>query len=297
MNKVIIVILFSFSTFIGNNKIFAQENDSLDSLLNVSSVKKIYIKNAFKSNRIINSHSIEFVPKGAMDFRILHRFGLLSDGLNNFLGLDDATMRMSFDFGLLEHVQIGFGRSTFKKEFDGYIKYALIRQQEGKKNIPITLAFASGITINSFKSNDANFNKHFSNRIAYYMQTLIGRKFNENFSLQLMPGLVHNNYTIIQPNDIYTLGFGSRLKISKRVAITLDYSILLNGKVKDVTYNPLSIGVDIETGGHVFQLHLSNANGTNERAIATETTNNFAKGQISFGFNISRMFQLKKQKL
>jgi hypothetical protein len=296
MYKVNIVAIISIITLMLSKNVIAQK-DTLDSLLDITSTPKNYIKNAFKSNRIINSHSIEFIPKGAMDLRILHRFGLLSDGLNNFLGLDEATMRMSFDFGVLENVQIGVGRSTFKKEFDGYFKYAIVRQQEGNKIVPITLALASGITINSYKSNDANFNKHFSNRVAYYMQVLLGKKFNNNLSLQIMPGIVHNNYTIIQPNDIYSIGMGGRLKISKRVALTLDYCVLLNGKMKDVNYNPLSIGVDIETGGHVFQLHVSNANGTNERAIITETTNQFTKGQISFGFNISRMFQIKKQKL
>jgi hypothetical protein len=290
--------LLHFICFLIAIKTYAQPTE-IDSLLNNTAPKKILVKNAFKSNRIINAHSIEFIAPGSMDFRILHRFGLISEGGSNFFGLDQATMRMSFDFGVLNNLQIGIGRSTFKKEFDGYVKYAPLRQYSGEESFPFTLALAAGVTLNTQNSTDENYKSNFANRLAYFFQTIIGRKFNENLSLQIMPTMVHSNFVPLttQPNDVFALGLGGRYKVSKRVAITLDYAAVLNGKQKNVQYNPLSVGVDIETGGHVFQLHVSNANGMNERAFITETTNNWSKGQFSFGFNISRMFQLKKQRI
>lgn len=298
MYKKITASIIALSCIATSNYASAQSTD-MDSLLSSDVPKKVFVKNAFKSNRVINSHSVEFIAPGAMDFRILHRFGVLSEGGSNFFGLDQATMRMSFDFGVLENLQIGIGRSTFKKEYDAYFKYAPIRQQTGKNNVPLTIAFTGGLTLNSAASADSVYKLHFSNRMAYYFQTIIGRKFSDNLSLQIMPTMVHNNFVPLssQPNDVFALGFGGRIKLTKRVALTVDYLALLNGKVANVNYNPLTVGVDIETGGHVFQLHLSNANGMNERAFITETTNTWGKGQIGFGFNISRMFQVKKRKV
>jgi hypothetical protein len=134
--------------------------------------------------------------------------------------------------------------------------------------------------------------------MAYYVQTIIGRKFSDRISLQLTPTMVHQNLVPLasQPNDVFAVGFGGRIKASQRIAFTWDYFYNINGLEKGVTYNPLSVGVDIETGGHVFQLHFSNAAGMNERAFITETTNTWEKVDLRFGFNLSRIFQLKKAK-
>jgi hypothetical protein len=194
---------------------------------------------------------------------------------------------------------IGIGRSTYKKELDGCIKYAPVMQSTGEGQMPFTLALVAGMTMHTLEWSDTSIENYFSSRLGYYFQAIIGRKFSESISLQLMPTMVHKNLVALatQPNDVYALGVGGRVKISKRVAFTCDYSYRLNVPEDDIFNNPLSIGVDIETGGHVFQLHLSNAIGMNEAALITETVGSWGKGEIRFGFNLSRVFQLKKKKV
>jgi hypothetical protein len=273
--------------------------DDLLGLLGEDKPKKERVKYAFKSPRVINSHSIEFLNPGTLDFRILHRFGQLDQGYKNFFGLDQASMRMSFDFGIMHNLMVGVGRSTFKKEVDAFIKYAPIRQSTGPWSSPVTVALVSGITMDGLPWADPNRENYFTSRLAYYYQIIIGRKFSEAFTLQLSPTMVHKNLVqqATDKNDIYGLGIGGRLKLSKRIAFTWDYTHVLVGMPDSGYYNPLSVGLDIETGGHVFQLHFSNATGMNERAFITETTGKWGKGEIRFGFNLSRVFQLKKPKL
>jgi hypothetical protein len=274
----------------------AQDKDLLD-LVDTDKPKKEIVKNAFKSIRVINGHSIEFLSPGTMDFRILHRFGQLNVP-NNFGGLDQASMRLGFDFGVTRYLQFGVGRSTFKKEYDGYIKLAPIRQSTGTHSFPATIALVGGMTLNSLPYADPTIKNYFSSRLAYYGQVIIGRKFSEGLTLQVTPTIVHNNIVPFasQSNDVYSVGFGGRLKMSKRMALTWDYFYLLNGIEEGVNYNPLSVGVDIETGGHVFQLHVSNSAGMNERAFITETTGSWEKFDVRLGFNLSRIFQISHKK-
>jgi hypothetical protein len=277
-------------------QIKAQED--LLALVGKDKPKKERVKYAFKSPRVINGHSMEFLNPGTMDVRILHRFGPLDQGYKNFFGFDQANMRMGFDFGILHNLMIGIGRSNVKKELDGFIKYAPIRQSTGPGSFPVTVALVAGMTWNTSPWDDPKRQNFFTSKLAYYFQTIIGRKFSEAFTLQVSPTLVHNNLVALhtQSNDIYALGVGARLKVTKRVAITCDYFHNFNGLVEDVNYDPLSVGFDIETGGHVFQLHFSNAVGMNERAFITETTNSWSKKQMRFGFNLSRVFQISKKK-
>ena len=272
--------------------------DDLLSLVGEDKPKKERVKYAFKSPRVINAHSMEFLNPGTMDFRILHRFGTLDQGYKNFFGLDQATMRMGLDFGLLHNLMAGVGRSTFKKEVDAFVKYAPIRQSKGPWSSPVTLAVVSGITIDGLPWADPTRQNYFTSRLGFYNQVILGRKFSEGFTLQVMPTLVHKNLVqqAADANDIFAVGVGGRLKLSKRVAFTWDYTHVLTPMPAGY-YNPLSVGFDIETGGHVFQLHISNATGMNERAFITETTGQWGEGQVRFGFNLSRTFQLKKPKL
>lgn len=276
----------------------AMAQDDLLSLVSKDKPKKERVKYAFKSPRVINSHSIEFLNPGTMDVRILHRFGPLDQGYKNFYGFDQANMRMGLDFGILHNLMIGIGRSNVKKEVDGYIKFAPVRQSTGPGHFPLTFAVVAGTVWNTSPWEDPSRKNFFTSRLAYYFQAVIGRKFSEGFTLQFSPTLVHNNLVALttQSNDIYALGVGARLKLSKRIAFTCDYYHNFNGLIDDVNYDPLSVGFDIETGGHVFQLHFSNAIGMNERAFITETTNNWAKKQVRFGFNLSRVFQISKRK-
>lgn len=276
----------------------SQEQDLLK-LLGNDKPQKERVKYAFKSPRVINGHSMEFLNPGTMDFRILHRFGPLDQGYKNFFGLDQASMRMGFDFGIFHNLMAGLGRSTFKKELDAYVKFAPIRQSTGPKSSPLTVAAVAGITADGQPWADPNRQNFFSSRLAYYFQLILGRKFSESFTLQLAPTMVHKNLVQLQTdeNDIFGLEVGGRIKLSKRIALTWDYTHVVRGLPDSGYYNPLSIGFDIETGGHVFQLHFSNATGMNERAFITETTGQFGKGEIRFGFNLSRIFQIKKKKV
>ncbi len=290
--QIVAFVIFIFSAAFA----YAQEPSMLDEL--GSDATTDFATNAFKSPRVINGHSMEMLHEGTLDFRILHRFGDVSRGYYEFFGLDQASMRLAFDYGVTPNLMLGVGRSTNKKELDGFVKYRILWQSTGKRNMPFSLLWVSGVTMNGLK--DATGNPEvpttLSRRMGYYHELIIGRKFNEHFTLQLSPTMVHRN--IVQnklvSNELYALGIGGRYKVTKRLAIVWDYGYVFNRFPANLTRNPLSIGVDIETGGHVFQLHFSNAIGMNERAYLTDDNGNWAKGQIRFGFNLSRVFQIKK---
>lgn len=290
-------LLFLFIAILIGRTSFAQDGDLLK-LVNTDKPKKEYVDYAFKSTRVIMSHSLELLKPGTMDFRILHRFGNVNQGGYQFFGLDQATMRLGFDFGITKNFMLGIGRSTNKKEFDGFLKYRLIHQAEGPGSLPFSVVAVAGSTLQTLKWADPERKNYFSSRLAYYGQIIIGRKFTDGITLQVSPTLLHRNLvpTLNDPNDLYAVGVGGRFKISKRVSLNFDYYYRVNPNQFDGTHNPLSVGIDIETGGHVFQLHVTNAIGMNERIFLTETTNDWAKGDIQFGFNLSRTFQLKKKR-
>jgi hypothetical protein len=257
-----------------------------------------YATNAFKSPRVINGHSMEMLHEGTLDFRILHRFGDVSAGYYQFFGLDQASMRMAFDYGFTPNFMAGIGRSTNKKELDGFLKYRIFWQSTGKRNMPISLLWVSGMTINGMKDPVGNpeVQATFNRRLGYYHELIIGRKFNERLTMQLTPTLVHRNIVDnkLIANDLWALAFGGRYKVTQRMALVWDYGYVFNRFPANLSRNPLSLGVDIETGGHVFQLHFSNAVGMNERAYLSDDNGRWGKGEIRFGFNLSRIFQIKK---
>lgn len=258
--------------------------------------KKEYVSNAFKSSRVINGHSIEFIGKGVMDVRILHRFGTVSSGFSNLFGLDQASMRFGFDYGLFNNLTAGIGRSNVGKEWDGFIKFRPVWQSRGPGAFPFSVVLVSGVTLSTQPWADDKRKNFFSSRMGFYHEIIIGRKFSEKFSLQLSPTYVHRNLVVLETddNDVYALGIGGRFKLSKRIAFVADYHHNLRGLNREMYMNPLSVGFDIETGGHVFQLHFSNATGMNEKAFITSTTGRWSKGEIRFGFNLSRVFTVGK---
>jgi hypothetical protein len=252
---------------------------------------------AFKSSRVVNGQSIENVGVGVLDLKILHRFGNLNQGAYNLFGLDQASMRIGLDYGISQRLMIGAGRSTFEKQFDGFAKYKLIQQQTGLKNIPMSISLASTIMYKSLKDDPAStYLSYTSDKLSFAHQLILARKFNDYFTLQLTPTIVHYNLVASSslPNDFKSVGISFRQRISKRVNFTTEYFYRidkLNG------YNdPLTLGLDIETGGHVFQLHVTNSTGMTERTFINETTGAWGDGAIRFGFNITRAFTLKKPK-
>jgi hypothetical protein len=250
----------------------------------------------FKSTRVVNGQSIENVGKGVLDFKILHRFGQLSDGAYNLFGLDQASMRIGLDYGITKGLMVGVGRSTFEKQYDGYAKMRLLSQTTGSKNFPISVSYAGTVIYKSLKNTNTAYVPYESDRFSYAHQLLIARKFGDYFSLQLTPTLFH--YNLVEkssmPNDFLSLGISSRIRLSKRVNLTGEYFYRFTKL--DGYQNSLSVGFDIETGGHVFQLHVTNSTGMTERTFINETTGEWGKGNIRFGFNISRVFTIVKPK-
>ena len=234
--------------------------------------------------------------KGELDFRIMHRFGVFKNGFKDLFGLDYASMRMSFDYGISDKWMVGLGRSTILKDLDVFVKTRILQQTKGQKQVPISLLIAAGYIVTTQQS-FAVVKPTFGDRSSFYVQLIAGRKFNKNFSMQLSPLLVHNNSTLnpTDNNTIFGLGGGLRYKVSKRIALMLDYHHAF-GQLDNAITDPLSVGVDIETGGHVFQLHFSNVTGMNEKGYLTQTTGKFFKGDIRFGFNLSRIFHVGKKR-
>jgi hypothetical protein len=298
MKNLLFRLTLTIVTLFVSNILIAQDEDLLK-LVGDDKPKKEFVKNAFKSPRVINGQSMEFLRPGTMDFRILHRFGQLDQGYKNFFGLDQASMRMGFDFGILKNLMVGVGRSTYKKELDAYFKYAPLLQSTGKGGFPFTIAVVSGITMDGLPWADPTRKNFFTSKLAYYFQAIVGKKITEGLTLQFTPTVVHKNLVQLatDSNNVFALGFGGRLRLSRRLSLTWDYFHAYN-PLKDAVYqDPISVGIDIETGGHVFQLHFTNATGMNERAFITETTGRWGKGEVRFGFNLSRVFQIKKNKV
>jgi hypothetical protein len=276
----------------------ASAQDDLLSMIEDDSTETERVISSFKSTRVINSHSLENISAGVLDFRIMHRFGRLNTGAYELYGLDQATIRLGLDYGISDRLTVGFGRSTYYKELDGFIKYKLLWQTTGAKVMPVSVILISGMTVNGLKWADPDRENYFSSRLGYYYQMLIGRKFSDSFSLQLGPTFVHRNIvqTAEDEHDIYALEAGTRIRLSRRLAITADYFYVPPGQLDEQYGDVFSIGLDIETGGHVFQLHFTNATAMNEKTFITETDGKWSEGDIHFGFNISRVFTISDRK-
>jgi hypothetical protein len=271
------------------------QDDDLLSLLGEEETTDYAIA-SFKTNRVINLHSLENTGKGVFDFKISHRFNNIDQGFYDIFGLDGATIRFGGDFGITETLQVGVGRSTINKTYDGYVKYKFLRQSTGKKNMPITAAFFAGTAVQTLNNTDPARAVPFWDRFDYTFQLIMGRKFSEGFSAQLSPTLVHRNLvaTREEANDVFALGIAARQKLSKRVAINVEYIYVLPDQLAPQYTNSLSVGFDIETGGHVFQLHFTNSRGMFESNFITDTNEEWF-GDVSgirFGFNISRVFTI-----
>ena len=287
----------AFLVFLIPAGIFAQ--DDLMNLLNQNTPKETnYTTATFKSTRIMNGHSIERMKAGQLDVRISHRFGLVNSGAYEFFGLDQANIHLSLEYGLTNWLMVGVGRGTYEKTFDGFSKFSILRQSSGAKVMPVSVSVLTTIAEKSLKWPDQSRTNYFSSRLTYVGQVLVARKFNQAFSFQLSPTYIHRNLTTteLDPNDLYAVGAGGRIKLTKRISLNAEYFYLANPKanMSQQIYNPLTIGIDIETGGHVFQLLFTNSLAMIEKGFIGETTGSWRKGDIHFGFNISRVFTLKK---
>ena len=275
----------------------AQQQQDLLSLLGREETTE-YAAASFKTNRVINLHSLENTAHGILDAKISHRFGFLDRGLYDLFGLDESTVRLGLDYGISDRLTIGAGRSSYEKTYDAFVKYKILRQSSGLKDMPITIAILGTAAIQTVTWPVPDRDNLFSSRLYYTGQLIIGRKFSNAFSLQVSPTIVHRNLvkTAAEENDVFAIGFGGRLKIHKRLSLNTEYIYVLPDQLDPKYKNSISVGVDIETGGHVFQLHFTNSTSMLEKGFIAETEGDWGDGKIHFGFNISRVFTLVKPK-
>ena len=220
-----------------------------------------YVYGTFKGTTIINGQSVEVPGNNDLNFIISHRFGAVNSGLYNLFGLDQGTTRLGFEYGIKNILSLSIGRSSYEKTYDGAVKFKILRQQTGIKNIPLTFTLYSGIFVETVKWEDPERDNLFSSKLSYSTQMLFARKFGRKLSLQLNPSYVHINLvpTSEDQNNIFAIGFGGRYKMTPNLSLNGEYYYLLPGQTADDYANSLSFGVDIETGGHVFQLHFTNS--------------------------------------
>lgn len=277
--------------------VVAQDDDLLSLLGEEETIE--YASAAFKANRVINLHSIESTAAGVFDFKISHRFGMLNQGAYDLFGLDNASIRIGGDYGLTKSITIGAGRSSYEKTYDGFVKLRLLRQSTGKKVMPLTASVLATAAIQTLRWQNPDRDNFFSSRLYYTFQVIVGRKFSDAFSLQLSPTLVHRNLVKVrtESNDVLALAAAGRIKLNKRIAVNAEYTYVLPDQLAPGYRNALSIGFDIETGGHVFQLHFTNSTSMIEKGFVTQTTGNWLDGGIHFGFNVSRVFTVRKPKI
>lgn len=279
-----------------SSAMMAQEDDLLSLLGDMEEEEIDYINASFKTNRVINLHSLESTAGGVLDVKISHRFGMLNGGAYELFGLDNATIRIGADYGINDRWTIGLGRSSYEKTYDGFMKYKLLRQSRGARKMPITVALLATTAIKTIKWSNPARENYFSSRMYYTYQLILGRKFSDGFSLQLSPTVVHRNLvaTSQETNDVYALAAATRVKLTKRLAINIEYIHVFPNQLAPGYKNSLSVGLDIETGGHVFQLHFTNSTSMIEKGFVTENTGDWTKGGIHFGFNVSRVFTVRK---
>jgi opacity protein-like surface antigen len=292
-------IVLQLILFIPSFALYAQDIDQL--LQEATGNETEYSTATFKSTRIINGHSIERMPIGQLEFRISHRFGQFNSGAYNLWGLDQANIHLGLDYGITNWLMVGIGRGTYEKTFDGSFKFSILKQSKGKRNMPISLSYFTSIAINTLDTTALGIHgkMYFWDRCSFVHQLLVARKFNDRFSLEINPTYVHRNMvnTEMDPNDILSVGAGARFKLTSRISLNAEYYYVIP-PIHDYrsakTYNPLAIGIDIETGGHVFQIMLTNSVAMIEKGFIGETTSKWNNAGIHLGFNISRVFGLKR---
>ncbi len=280
-----------------NFNLVAQQDSLLINLLENQPEEKTFSPSAFKGTRLINGHTIEMLGKKTLEFRVAHRFGDVDGGTETFWGLDKANMNLTFDYSLTNRLTIGIGRNSYQKLYEGTVKYKLLRQTTDN-SMPLTLVIlgkANALTNTKGPQYDDPINT-----LSYFAEVIIGRRFSKAISFQLSPSFIHFNLAseTFKSNDILAITASGRYKFSKSAAVTSEYTQTLNDYYyKELaTYVPtFSVGFDLETGGHVFQLFFTNAFALNETQYIPFTNTDWGRNQFRFGFNISRTFGLGRK--
>jgi hypothetical protein len=242
---------------------------------------------AFKALQIVTGQSTKMAAKNEWYIVVAHRFGDISTGFKNFFGLDEASTKLGAIYGATDWLSLNLSRETNQKTFELGAKYKLLKQNE---NFPVDVVGYNVLALNTDLDKDNYPHLHFSDRLSYLTQALISRRFDDKLSLQLTPSYIHKN--LYEPNNEdknqFLTGLGGRYKISKRISINAEYFV--NFDNHSVYKNPLSLGMDIETGGHVFQLVFSNSQLNSDIGYLSNAVGNWGKGHIYFGFNLYRVF-------
>ena len=278
-----ILIIFICFTYFG----FAQ--DDLLSEIDDEGESSTAVSSVFKGLKIINFESTKLVGKGGFYFVVSHRFGSVKNGFENLFGLDEAVTHLNFIYGLTEGINVSASRSSNQKIYELASKFRIIKQSE---RFPFSLVGYTSVLANTALSTDNLPKLEFKHRLSYVAQLLISRKVNNKLSLQFTPTFFHDNYVVndFQDNSQFGLIFGGRYKIGKRWSFNLEYGTHLNRAKNSLYNNPLSLGFDLETGGHVFQLHFTNSQFMNANGVMGNSTGDWSEGDFYFGFNISRSF-------
>jgi len=290
-------ILFFVALFFIQMNIIAQEDDLMDMFADEEPTIE-YIDATFKTTILVIGQTVENPLNGNLIFNVQHRFGTINSGWYDFFGLDQANTRLGFQYGINNWLSIGIGRSSYQKTYDGWVKVKILRQSTGLRRMPLSIDYFGSMGISALKWSEPDRKNYFTSRMSYANLLLIARKFSPGVSIQIMPTHIHYNLVESKEddNDVFSIGAGGRFKISKRVSINLEYYYTISKQTRKQYSDPFSIGVDIETGGHVFQLYATNAEGIIEQHFIGRTTGKWVNGDIHIGFNISRAFTIKKPK-
>jgi len=293
MRKLIFIIAI---VIFGLQTVFAQEDNMMGLFDDTPTTEYAYA--AFKSTNVVIGQSIENPAKGTMLMNIQHHFGPVNSGVYNFFGFDQAVTRLDFTYGITDRISVGIGRSTQNKTRDGSLKIKLLRQSKGSVNMPVSVSYYGYVGVVSLKRTDYTHPVYFSSRLSFVNQIIIARKFSRALSLQLVPSMIHRNLveTKQDDNDVYSLGTAGRVKLSNRMSFNFEYHYILSKQTASQYHNSLSLGIDIETGGHVFQLFATNSAGITEQYFIPFTDGSWLKGDIHIGFNIVRTFTIVKPK-
>lgn len=266
------------------------QDELLDELNTSNSQSSETVTSAFKGLQIATMQSTKLAAKNEWYLVISHRFGDLTNGLDNFLGLDNALTKIGGLYGVTNWLTVGASRHTYNKTYELTAKYRILSQKEN--GFPFTIVGYNTMDINTKLSTDIYPKLKGNNRLAYTNQLPISRKFSNSFSLEINPIHVHKNLyeATLEKEDQFLIASGGRYKLSKRLSLNLEYAARINEKENSFYHNPATIGLDIETGGHVFQLVFSNSQSINDVAYYTNATGKWNDKGIFFGFNMYRVF-------
>ena len=268
--------------------LFSQED--LLSEIDTDNQAPVYASAVFKGLKVLNFESTKLVAKGGFNFIVSHRFGTVKNGFENLFGLDEAVTHLNFVYGISDHFNVSASRSSNQKIYELATKFRLARQQEGK--LPFTMVGYTSVLANTALDTDNLPKLRFEHRLSYVGQLLISRKITKELSLLVAPTFFHDNYVIdnSQDNSQYAVALGGRYKLGSRWSVNMEYGMHLNRSSTSLYNNPFSIGVDLETGGHIFQLHFTNSQSMNTNGVFGTSTGDWAEGDVYFGFNLARSF-------